>query len=214
MPSLAVYSLLFVAPVMAAPAGWEVLGTTDGVEVARKSVAGSSLFAFRGEADVDIPIGVLAEVLWRDGLGVEWVDMMILSERVELVNEDTKIVHQGYELPWPISNRDYVMEEAATFDPVTKTFTLQFKSVQHASMPVLDGYVRAKAYRTFWRLKANDTPGSTHVEVEVHTDPMGLLPAWLINMIQKDWPSTTITNLTKRAKKGDIGTHAKLDGWE
>jgi len=213
MPSFFVHALVFAAPVMAAPPGWESLGVTDGVEVARKSVPNSSLFAFRGEADVDVPIGVLAEVLWRDGMGVEWVDMMILSERVELLDEDTKIVHQGYGLPWPISDRDYVMEEAATFDPVTKTFTLQFKSVEHAAMPVQDSYVRARAYRTFWRLKANDTPGHTHVEVEVHTDPMGMLPAWLVNMIQKDWPSTTITNLTKRAKKGDINAHPKIQDW-
>ena len=208
------HACLFVAPAMAAPAGWEVLGVTDGVEVARKSMEGSSLFAFRGEADVDVSIGVLAEVLWRDGMGVEWVDLMILSERIELVNEDTKIVHQGYGLPWPISNRDYVLEESAKFDPVSKTFILQFKSVEHAAMPVLDDYVRAKAYRTFWHLKAGDKPGTTHVQVEVHTDPMGMLPAWLVNMIQKDWPSTTITNLTKRAKKGDIGTHPKMVGWE
>ena len=213
MSTLALTALLFVAPVEAAPPGWEVLGVTNGVEVARKSVPNSSLFAFRGEADVDVSLGVLAEVLWRDGMGVEWVDMMVLSERVELVNEDTKIVHQGYELPWPISNRDYVMEESATFDPATKTFTLQFKSVEHAAMPVLDDYVRAKATRTYWRLQANDTPGSTHVEVEVHTDPMGMLPAWLVNMIQKDWPSNTITNLTARAKKGDIGEHPKTAGW-
>ena len=146
-------------------------------------------------------------------MGVEWVDMMVLSERVALVNEDTKIVHQGYGLPWPISDRDYVMEEAATFDPVTKTFTLQFTSVEHAAMPIQDDFVRAQAYRTFWRLKASDTPGSTHVEVEVHTDPMGLLPAWLVNLIQKDWPSNTITNLTKRAKKGDIESHPKTGDW-
>jgi hypothetical protein len=213
MFSFFLHVLAFVAPTFAAPPGWESLGVTDGVEVARKSMPDSSLFAFRGEADVDVPLGVLAEVLWRDGLGVEWVDLMILSERVELLDEDNKIVHQGYELPWPISNRDYVMHESATFDPATKTFTLQFKSVEHNAMPVLDEFVRAQAYRTFWRLKANDTPGSTHVEVEVYTDPMGLLPAWLINMIQKDWPSTTITNLTARAKQGDITSHPKADGW-
>ena len=213
MLSLLFHALLFIAPAAAAPPGWESLGVTAGVEVARKSMPDSSLFAFRGEADVDVPIGVLAEVLWRDGLGVEWVDLMILSERVELLDDNNKVVHQGYELPWPISNRDYVMHESATFDPATKTFTLQFKSIEHSAMPDQDGFVRAQAYRTFWRLQANDTPGSTHVEVEVYTDPMGLLPAWLINMIQKDWPSTTITNLTKRAKKGDINAHPKIQDW-
>ena len=213
MPSLFVLALACTAPALAVPPGWEVLGVTDGVEVARKSIPNSSLFAFRGEAAVDVPIGVLAEVLWRDGMGVEWVDMMVLSERVALLDEDTKIVHQGYGLPWPISDRDYVMEAAATFDPVTRTFTLQFKSVEHAAMPIQDGYVRAMAYRTFWRLQANAEAGQTHVEVEVHTDPMGMLPAWLVNMIQKDWPSTTITNLTQRAMKGDIGSHPKIHDW-
>ena len=68
MLSLLFHALLFIAPAAAAPPGWESLGVTAGVEVARKSMPDSSLFAFRGEADVDVPIGVLAEVLWRDGL--------------------------------------------------------------------------------------------------------------------------------------------------
>ncbi|MDP6932077.1 MAG: START domain-containing protein, partial [Myxococcota bacterium] len=184
-----------------------------GVEVGRKTMPDSPLFAFRGEADLDVHIGVLAEVLWRDGLGVEWVDLMILSERVELLDDTNKIVHQGYGLPWPISDRDYVMLESATFDETTKTFTLQFKSTEHASMPEQEDFIRAQAYRTFWHLQANDTPGSTHVEVEVYTDPKGLLPSWLINLIQKDWPSTTITNLDARAQKGDIPSHPMAADW-
>ena len=57
MFSFFLHVLAFVAPTFAAPPGWESLGVTDGVEVARKSMPDSSLFAFRGEADVDVPLG-------------------------------------------------------------------------------------------------------------------------------------------------------------
>ena len=55
--------------------------------------------------------------------------------------------------------------------------------------------------------------GKTRIMVEVITDPKGSLPAWLINLIQKDWPYNTISALKKRAKKGDIKPNPKMAGW-
>ena len=72
--------------------------------------------------------------------------------------------------------------------------------------------VRAVTTRAYWRLKAIDDE-STHVAVEVHTDPKGSLPAWLVNMIQKDWPRDTILGLTKRSLVGDIKPDAKVADW-
>jgi len=79
-------------------------------------------------------------------------------------------------------------------------------------MPEQDCCVRANAYRTYWRLEA--LPGGrTKAEVEVFTDPMGLLPSWLINLIQADWPSNTLIGLHKRATQGDLKPHPDAAAW-
>ena len=206
--------VLFVSPLATAapPTGWELVSTTDGVEVARKTMEGSSLFAFRGESTENVHISVLAAVLLNDPIGPEWVDLMIDSRLLHRDSETTKVIYQGYGLPWPIQDRDYVLHQEASYDEATETFTLMFKSVDDAMMPVQECCVRAMAYRTYWRLQALGG-NRTQVEVEVYTDPRGSLPAWLINLIQKDWPYNTITSLVERSNQGDIGGDVRMSDW-
>jgi len=206
--------MLFVSPLATAapPTGWELVSNTDGIEVARKTMEGSSLFAFRGESTQNVHISVLASVLLADSIGPEWVDLMTDSRFLHRDSDTTKVIYQSYGLPWPIQDRDYVLFQEANYDDATKVFTLMFKSVDDAMMPVQECCVRAVAYRTFWRLEALGG-NRTQVEVEVYTDPRGSLPAWLINLIQKDWPYNTITALVGRASQEDLPADVRMSDW-
>ncbi len=196
----------------ATPPGWEELGTSDGVTVARKTIEGSPLFAFRGEATLDVHAGVLAGVLLSDGLGPEWVDLMVLSKLVADEGGGHRIVHQGYDLPWPLADRDYIMRQTLVFDAASEVFTLEFQSIEDPRWPVDADWIRAYAHRTYWRITALDD-GRSLAEVEVHTDPKGALPAWLVNAIQKDWPRATLTALEDRAQQGDVARRAEMTDW-
>ena len=182
------------------------------VDVMRQDIPGSPLFAFRGEAELDLPLGVLAAVLLDDTIGTEWVDLMNLSEEVRRTGPHAKILHQGYDLPWPVQDRDYALLEEANFDVSTKIFTLQFKSVIDAEIPEDPGYIRAEAITTFWRLSALPS-GNVKAEVEVFTDPKGTLPPWLVNLIQRTWPRNSIVGLYRRAAQGDIAGVPEAAGW-
>jgi len=191
---------------------WDDLGVTNGVQVSRMNVEGSSLFAFRGEAMVEVPLAVLSGLILSDPHGPEWVDLMFVSELVERKTPTVKIIYQGYDLPWPISDRDYVLHQAASYDPAGQSFTLNFHSLKHPTRPENSDLVRAQAHRTYWFLKVV-SPTQTHVTVEVHTDPKGSLPAWLVNLIQQDWPHKTITALVVRAQKGDLSPDPMAVDW-
>ena len=67
-------------PAVAAPEGWALVSDSEGVEVARKTMPDSPLFAFRGEGDLPIHVSLLAQVLIDDAIGPQWVDLMYLSE--------------------------------------------------------------------------------------------------------------------------------------
>jgi hypothetical protein len=206
---------LFYAVVLtlAHASDWEVLGVTDGVTVSRKTTPGSDLFAFRGETVTDIPASKLSSVILNDPIGPEWVDLMYLSSQLTRYDETTKLIHQGYDLPWPIQDRDYVMKQTASYDQQAKLFTLTFQSVEDPLMPVQECCVRAVAYRTFWSLEVLPS-GKTKVIVEVNTDPKGSLPDWLVNLIQEDWPHTTINALINRASKDDIILDPYNKSWQ
>ena len=191
---------------------WKVIMTKAGVEVAQKSVPGSPLMAFRGEGVMDVPIATLVSVLLDDDLATEWVDLQAEHWVISQPSENKKVLYERYDLPFPIDDRDYVITEVATYDDANTVFTLDFESVSDPAKPPSDCCVRAMAYRTFWRLTKVDD-WNTKVEVEVHTDPKGMLPSWLINLIQEDWPWKTISGLVKRAKKGDITPNPRTSAW-
>ena len=193
-------------------AGWEAMDTRAGVVVERKTMPGSALFAFRGEGEFEAPIGLLVKVLKEPSIATEWVDMMTEHTVIRKTGENKKLIYESYGLPWPISDRDYVMVETCGYDDDKKIFTIDYESVEDAAKPGRSDHVRAMAFRTFWRLEKIDA-GHTKVEVEVFTDPKGILPAWAINMIQKDWPWKTIDGLVKRANQGDLAPDAMVADW-
>ena len=209
---LMVVALATLTGVASADADWTAVGVTEGVAVERKMVEDSPLFAFRGEGTFEVPIGLLVAVLKDHTITEEWVDLIIEHKVVRMVDERTNVIYESYGLPWPISDRDYVMKETKGHDPDAKVFTIAYESVTDPSLPVIPGLVRAMAYRTFWRLE-RVSPTQTRIEIEVFTDPKGTLPAWLINLIQKDWPWKTITGLVKRAQKGDIEPDERVSAW-
>ena len=45
------------------------------------------------------------------------------------------------------------------------------------------------------------------------TDPKGMLPAFIVNMIQKDWPRKSINALKARAMKPDVAPEAAYADW-
>ena len=209
---LLVLALGLLAGTARANPGWTPVGVTEGVAVERKMVENSPLFAFRGEGTFDVPIGLLVAVLKNHTITEEWVDLIIEHKVVRTLDERTNVIYESYGLPWPISDRDYVMKETKGHDSEAKVFTITYESVTDPSLPAIPGMVRAMAYRTFWRLEWV-SPTQTRIEIEVFTDPKGTLPAWLINLIQKDWPWKTITGLVKRAQKGDIEPDGRVAAW-
>lgn len=195
------------------PDGWDLVGVTDGVEVSRRMVPNSNLFAFRGEAVSSVPVSLLSSLILNDPLGPEWVDLMNASKELQRYDQYTKLIYQGYDLPWPIQDRDYVMKQIASYDQEQQIFTATFQSVEDALMPEQECCIRAMAYRTFWHLEALPS-GQTKIIVEVNTDPRGSLPGWLVNLIQEDWPHKTINALLKRVNDGDIERDPFNSNWQ
>ncbi len=115
-------------------------------------------------------------------------------------------------MPWPFTDRDFVMHQQVQVDPSTRTFRVDVASVEHAELPESDCCVRAHTSSTTWLLSAVD-PGATRISVEIFADPRGGLPDWMVNHLQANWPSNTIAALVQRAQEGDVEGRPELADW-
>lgn len=208
---LALAALLFFVDLPEVEAAdWESIGVTDGVAVSRMHVRGSSVFAFRGEIVADVHISKIMEVFTNPNQRRHWVDRYHSHETLEQTR-----LHELYwirfSLPPGISDRDYLLRADLEIDEGKKVVTARIRSVVDNRWPEQDCCVRATT-QTFYEFTALDN-NRTRMIVEVHTDPMGRLPSWLVNRIQRGWPSTTLSNLYARAQADSIRNHADYRNW-
>jgi hypothetical protein len=189
--------LLFSSPALARD--WNQIYEAEGVTVSRAEVEDSKLFAFKGDTVFDAEVGRVLGVLMDNDHRTQWVDRLATNYILERTNEWDYVLYQAFELPALFSDRDYVYRGQVTREPVTGVVTLAMQSIDHPKAPETVG-VRAELINSRYVL----TPvgeGKTRCEVEIITDPMGWMPAWLVNIIQKDWPVTTLNGLRGQLHK-------------
>lgn len=191
--------LLFAGPARAA--AWEKIDEEGGIKVFRKEVPGSPLVAFRGEGMISAPLEKLLWVLADNAHRTEWVDRLKKSVVLQTNGSYEYIVYQHFGLPFPISDRDYVYRGRASRDK-NGVVTLDIASVTHAKAPATVG-VRANLIGSRYVLTPKGAD-KTYVVVEIHTDPKGAIPTWLVNLIQKSWPMKTLQGLRAQVAKSFV----------
>ncbi len=197
-------------PAHAAAAGgdkWEVINKAEGIVVSRSEVKGSPLVAFKGVAEVDASIAKILWVLIDNDHRKDWVDRLLVSERLEEINKHEFIVYQVFDVPIVMSKRDFVYRGKAIFRPKTGQVVLDMHSVKHRRAPKTAG-VRADLINSRYVLTPTGNGSKTRVEVEIHTDPKGWVPTWIVNLIQKSWPLKTLRSLRRQVKKEFVKDYA------
>ena len=58
----------------------------------------------------------------------------------------------------------------------------------------------------YYALQSIDGGKRTLLTIELHSNPAGLLPAWLVNWFQKDWARATIAGIRRQTKKPNLET--------
>ncbi len=178
-------------------AGWEFAEEEAGIKSFRKSEPGNPVTAFKGVAVINAPLAKVAWVIRDNRYRTEWVDRLKKSQVLQTNSPFDKVIYQHFGLPWPIADRDYVYRARVYWNDDTLVFNL--RSTKNKRAPKTVG-VRARLNRCYYYLKPLDE-NRTHITVEVHTDPMGSLPSWLVNLIQASWPIKTLKGIRNMVGK-------------
>ncbi len=119
--------------------------------------------------------------------------------------------YEHYKLSWPVSNREYVLKAKWSIDKASKNpnATLTISSTNHKDYPIRKDRIRGDLEKLTFHLK-EVAPQKTQVIVEIKVDPKGQLPGFLANLIQKNWPLTTLRALSQISEQ-DKETHPLFD---
>ena len=179
--------------------------------VEKKNSPEDEVNTYRGTTTMPISIERIAYVLDDTESKTEWVSRLKEETRLEENPSSYRsIAYQHYNLSWPVSDRDYVIESKWTVmkDMKLPTAILSIKSIIRDDVPEIEGRVRGQLDRLVYKLEKLKS-NQTRVTVEIMVNPKGLLPNFMINLIQKDWPITTLRQLNAQALKGSA-VHEKL----
>jgi len=194
----------------ATPLGWEKIGNDDGVEVFKKDVPGSPFVAFRGEGVIDAPLWKVFSVMADDKRSIEWVDDLVEFHVIRNVSQFERIEYNHVGTPFVVKDRDFVMDIKVVPDHLKRTILVLMHSVGDPAAPETK-YVRGVIMESSFILRSIDAGGKVLMTAEVHVDPKGSIPSWLVNLLQKDWPHNTLYKLRKQCAKNDIKRFKDFD---
>ncbi|MBL7715210.1 MAG: hypothetical protein JNL01_07045 [Bdellovibrionales bacterium] len=193
---------------------WELLSESDGIKTYRKEVPGSSIVAFKGEGDIDATIAEICGVVDDVAREKEWMSDLKVSYIVEKKSENQRVEYNESFVPWPFQNRDFVIDAKASFEKKPAPFfRVVMQSIEHSAIPKKSGIVRGQLHDSVFEVRSIDGGKRSHLTVEIFADPMGNIPNWVVNLVQKSWPKDTIEGIRKQIKKGGITPHPKMVEW-
>lgn len=175
---------------------WKKINEKNGISSYSVEIPGSKLVAVKGDSIINGSAEKLYAVLTNDEHLKDWVDRLKVSKVLEDISDKEDVMYQEYSLPWPLKNRDFVFR-GKVYRDIQGRVHLEVQSEDHPKAPTTAG-VRGETSGEYIITPLGKS--KCKLEVEIFSDPKGVIPKWLINFIQKDWPYETITLIEEQMK--------------
>ena len=207
--SLAAASLLAVSSSRGestpAPAGaqapaqgkWSKVDEDDGIKVWRLDVPGQDLPGFRGETVIPRSIPDIVAELKQVEHHTEWMHRCSASKTLKRVDDEHIVIYNRVDVPWPVWDRDVVLDTQFRAESEGRLVTLTFKHHNPKLHPLPDRVVRMPRLEGFYKMWAL-TPTSTKVVYQVEADVGGAVPKWMAARVARDMPYETLFALRTR----------------
>lgn len=170
------------------PGEWSFMYERDGFKAYERKGHPPS---YRTEGSVDVDLAEVAAVLVDVPRQKEWVSHLCESRLVEGDPVARSIVYSRYDLPWPVKDRDAVIESVVEERPELGEVHVRFRSIQAPEVPVRRDCIRVPLCEGEFTL-SESRPGSVRVTYTIRLDPGGWLPDWLARQFVRDAPAKTL----------------------
>jgi len=177
----------------AQPPKWQLAKNDNGIKIYTRRLQNEKFKEVRAIFELNATeeqlMGVLRDISHHNKWSYGTKKTYVISKK----GTDTIIYYSEVALPWPLSNRDLVIELTFKKDTVNSVLHIQAKSIP-GIVPRYPDLVRVPYSFAIWEV----TPLATRrleIEYILSADPGGALPAWLVNLGATTGPGNSFRKL-------------------
>jgi len=178
---------------------WELKAEKEGISIFTRTFPDSRFKGVKVECELEASLSQLVAVILDVNTGAEWVYSTKSSVLLKQVSPSELYYYSEVNIPWPVSNRDFIAMLKVVQDPHTRIVTVYGPTFPDY-LPVKKDIVRVARAEGKWIL----TPvAKNHLKVEytLRMDPGGSIPAWLINLFATKGPYESFKGLKRQIRK-------------
>ncbi|UTT86401.1 START domain-containing protein [Vibrio pelagius] len=175
---------------------WKLVHDKKGIKVYNRKIEGNDFKEFRAEADIQANLTSIIALFSDTSVGTQWVENIDEMEELAHLSESHTVTKTYTKAPWPVSDREAIVENFIEQDPDTLIVTITQHGRPNYQPNDNKNIVRVAYLESRWVLTPLDNE-TTHISYQVLSDPGGSIPSWLINMVAVSQPSKTLLGLSK-----------------
>jgi len=172
---------------------WTLKEDKEGISVYTRNFPDSKFKAIRVRCELAATLSQFVALILDVDAGTQWVYSTKSAVLLKMVSPSELYYYSEIEIPWPLTNRDFIAHLKVTQDPATRVVTIYGPTVP-GYLPVKKGIVRVARSEGLWVI----TPLAANrikVEYTLKTDPGGSIPPWMVNLFATKGPLESFRNL-------------------
>lgn len=192
--------LLIVIAFISNAHAWKLVKEGEGVQVFTQPSRFESFKMFKGTTTLSTTLQQAVSFLTQADKATQWLHDCIESKVLEKYNPNHYLVYQVTKAPWPVSNRDYVLDIKIEYSDDNLSADI-FVEAQSGFVDPHKKRIRVTELHGHWRLEQLNE-ASLKLTLQTEANPTGTIPAWLANAFVVDQPYNTLRNLQRHFKQG------------
>ncbi len=172
---------------------WKLKKKVDDLKVYCRKTEGSNIEEIKLNFTINAPLMSVVALVNDVPASTEWVYACKEARVVKQLSPTEMISYGRVSVPFPLSDRDYVVKSKLWQDAKTKEVFINTTHVAGQLATVKD-CVRLPKMVIKWRIKPIATQ---KVQIEYHlvSDPGGTIPDWVVNLAIDKGPVSSIKNM-------------------
>lgn len=173
--------------------GWVLEKDKNHIQCFTRALPGSDFREYKAVTVIQSTLSGLVALVADMEKAPSWIDTCIEGRVLERLSDNQSITYSANTAPWPVSDRDAVVHNRVYQNKETHCVTISMVA-KPEHIPERQGFVRIKFLEGFWQFTP-DKNGAVSVHYQVHCEPGGQLPSWLVNAAVVDQPYKTLLNM-------------------